>query len=377
MRTPNGASAPAAIGHNNPPEDITPEQHDAANREMGMIFVRGLASEKASLDQKLGLREIRVLGALGYCMSSTEMRAWPSYLTISDLTGYGEDSIEHALNELVEHGYIFRERKQRAKGERPRVHYGLRALSVGDLDVVLTEAVRALRVELEDRAKKKNKPVRAPSPLAIRILNGEVTRQNFAGWQGGDPANFSGVTQGDPAKFYGVAHSSDPANFLGDPAKNTGVTPNHPANFSGVTGGDPAKSDPQEFYSKENKKKKGGTEKTDLFRPSIALPSRLKEIVDRTRAPASIEAFNDEISAALDRGITPAVLEGSLRSAVAWCESKGKTADADCLKSCLTFIRGSKNPIEQTIAPDARSAREWVGEIAHTLPDIRSRGWED
>lgn len=377
MRTPNGAAAPAAIGHNNPPDAIQPEQHDAANRDMGMIFVRGLASEKASLDQRLGLREVRVLGALGYCMSSVEMRAWPSYTTIADLTGYGEDSIEHALNWLVECGYIFRERKQRAKGERPRVHYGLRALSVADLDVVLTEAVKALRVELEDRAKKKGKPVRAPSPLALRILNGEVTRQIVAGWPGGDPAKFSGVAPGDPAKFSGVASWGDPAKLMGDPANISGVTPTDPAKFSGVTGGDPAKLDPQKIYYENNKKKKGTTEKTDLFRPVIALPTRLKEIVDKGRAPSSIEAFNDEIEAALDRGIEPATVEASLRSAVAWLESKGKSGDAECLKSCLTFLRGAKNPVDRTIAPDARHAREWVNEIADSLPDIRGGGWED
>lgn len=156
-------------GNNPPPEQQRPEDHDAANRELGARFVKAMKVEAAALDQRLTEIDIRVLAALTYCLNSDRLRAWPSLMTISDLTGYHEDRIKSSLRALEGFGYIFRERKAIDKGQRAVVQYGLTRPDFTELEAVLTAAIHAIRVDVEARALRAGKEARPMSVLAMRL----------------------------------------------------------------------------------------------------------------------------------------------------------------------------------------------------------------
>lgn len=169
------------------PPVFSPTQHDFQNAELGFRFIRALAVEKAALDRELPRACTFILAAISYFMNSQTKRAWPSYQTIAELTGYSEDVIDRSIRELKRAGYIFTERKAPITGGRALVHYGLGAIHPRDIDQMIAAAVEELRrsgSQKSDPAKKsgvraKLTPPKTADPKA-------------------DPAKFS---TSDPAKF--------------------------------------------------------------------------------------------------------------------------------------------------------------------------------
>ena len=123
----------------------TPAEHDAANAAVGFRFVRALAVEKAALDRELPPACTRVLAALSYFMNDKTKRAWPSYRTIADLTGYGQDTIDRTIRQLKSAGYLFTERRAPIAGGRALVHYGLGAIQPQDIQDMVAAAIKELR----------------------------------------------------------------------------------------------------------------------------------------------------------------------------------------------------------------------------------------
>lgn len=132
------------------------DEDDRINDETGFRFVRALASQKASLDRRLTLADIRVLGALSYFMNTGTRRAWPSYKLLAELTGLAEVSVRRSITSLKENGYIFTERKARRPGERAISHYGLRGIKSEDLDALVTAAVGEIRQRLTASQKERS-----------------------------------------------------------------------------------------------------------------------------------------------------------------------------------------------------------------------------
>lgn len=127
------------------PLPVDAEHHDVPNAALGFRFVRALAVEKAVLDPRLTPKEIRVLAAISYHMNARIMRAWPSYKRISEIVGYTHETIERAIKNLIDCGYLFRERRAPITGGRALVHYGLKSMTFDDIEVVITAAVEHLR----------------------------------------------------------------------------------------------------------------------------------------------------------------------------------------------------------------------------------------
>lgn len=130
-----------------PNTSLSLKEHDSANTALGFRFVRALAVEKAVLDPRLAPREVRVLAAIAHHMNATTMRAWPSYRKISEIVGYANEVIERAIKNLVLYDYIFREPNRRAPypGARAMVHYGLKAVSFDDIELVIAAAVAQIQ----------------------------------------------------------------------------------------------------------------------------------------------------------------------------------------------------------------------------------------
>lgn len=137
----------SAMKNHQPNTSPSLKEHDAANNALGFRFVRALAVEKAVLDPRLAPREVRVLAAIAHHMNATTMRAWPSYRKISEIVGYADEVIERAIKNLVLYDYIFREPNRRAPypGARAMVHYGLKAVSFDDIELVIAAAVAQIQ----------------------------------------------------------------------------------------------------------------------------------------------------------------------------------------------------------------------------------------
>ncbi|MEQ1710313.1 MAG: helix-turn-helix domain-containing protein [Hyphomicrobium sp.] len=164
---------------------IAASSHDDANAALGFRFVRALAVEKAALDRDLPHACVRVIAAICYFMNGRNRRAWPSYARISEVTGYSTDTIERAIRQLRDGGYLFTERRSPITGGRALVHYGLGTIEPADIDRMIAAAVDALR---------RNEPCANADPgknAGVRL-----TPAKMPGWRsdpGKSPASDPGI----------------------------------------------------------------------------------------------------------------------------------------------------------------------------------------
>lgn len=362
-----------ALGDNSS-RALTPADHDKANREMGHRFVRALSVEKAALDHRIGIAEIKTLAAITYCMSDDDQRAFPSYITLSDLTGYSEWSIEQAIRRLREFGYIFTERRQTERGGRALVHYGLTALRLEDRDEVLGAAIKALRMVIEEKAARTGKPARPPSALALRLL----TQGNIQGSLGGDPVKYPGVRVTDPVENPGVSPKADPMKKPGVKGVTTGNTPGS----EGLTPGN--RQDSNTSSSNRYEDRKAVVEQASTLLPGspmaieeVDLPAPLPDLIDTGTSKVGSAGLISSIKAAIARKVPAGIIEADLRKAVTWAAQKAfekggrEPSPSEVFRACTVFVERSS---KDQPAPVSWSDRH-MGDLnpaTGELPSIRT-----
>jgi hypothetical protein len=131
------------MGHNQPTFDQVVQDNLAS----GLQFAQLESLKRATYDPRLSQRHRIVLVAIIEATNGRTGMAFPGYTWLTKQTGYTEDGVSKTISELIEFGYLLRQKRAASRGGRALMHYAITGSTKEELQDAITIHIMKIRRE--------------------------------------------------------------------------------------------------------------------------------------------------------------------------------------------------------------------------------------